>query len=320
MPVSVYLLLGPEEGQKKAYLAKIKENLVKKTGEEPESYRFYPEEKDVSEVLSIAANGSLFSPHRFVILYNVEAYKGNQQKALIAYLKKPAEDATLVLISSKNSVDKKLDSAVPKENRKVFWELFEKDRKNWVRRYFSERNMNLEPEALEDLLEMVDSNSEELKKACDLLFFYFQEGALITSDDVDRILYHSREESVFTLFDKIAYRDLEGALDVCAQLRQAAQGDMVGLLGGLLWQLRKLLDLSLALEEGNSPSQAFGSLRIFGKKQQALMQAGCRNYSSRELQRGVGLIAEYDREARSVRKEMQNPLMDIFLVRFMGKP
>jgi DNA polymerase-3 subunit delta len=136
--------------------------------------------------------------------------------------------------------------------------------------------MTLDPEALDDLLEMVENNTEELKRACEMLNFYFSEGAHIGSEDVDHILYHSKEESVFTLFDKIAARDLEGALDIYSKLRLAAQGEIVQLLGGLLWQIRKLLETALLLEAGINPDQAFRSLKIFGKKRQDLFLSGTR--------------------------------------------
>jgi DNA polymerase-3 subunit delta len=313
----VHLLLGPEEGKKKTHIAKLRDTVKKECGEEPEFYRFYPDEKDISEVISLIANGSLFSPHRFLILYNVDEYKGNQLKYLVEYLKKPVDGATLVLVSSKNSVDKKIDSSVNKSAKIVFWELFERDKKSWVNQFFREKKMTLDPEALDDLLEMVENNTEELKRACEMLNFYFSEGAHIGSEDVDHILYHSKEESVFTLFDKIAARDLEGALDIYSKLRLAAQGEIVQLLGGLLWQIRKLLETALLLEAGINPDQAFRSLKIFGKKRQDLFLSGTRNYSSSELQQGVTLIAEYDREARSVKKEIQPAMMDLFLYRLM---
>ncbi len=309
--------MGPEEGQKKAHIEALRAQLTKDLGEEPENYRFYPDERDISEVLSIVANGSLFAPHRFVLLLDVDAYKGNQQKSLIEYIASPAGDATLVLVTDKTSVDKKLDSAVPKGGKKVFWELFERDKKSWVFQFFRERRMTIEAEAVDDLLEMVENNTEELKKACSVLNFYFAEGAVIGTDDVDRILYHSKEESVFTLFDKITGRDLEGALDVYAKIRLSSGGDMVQILGGLTWQIRKLLDLALLLEGGTGPNQAFAELKLFGKKRQAQFLAGTRKFSSAELQRAVSLLAEFDGKARSVKKEMQEPMMDIFLFELM---
>ena len=311
------MLLGPEEGQKKAYIGQIRERLAKELGEEPEHYRFYPDEKDLSEVISIITNGSLFSPHRLVQLMNVDAYKGNQQKSLIQYLARPVEEVTLIMVSEKNSVDKKLDNAVPKSGKKIFWELFERDRKSWVLQFFREKRISIDGDAVDDLLEMVESNTEELKKACSLLNFYFPEGSVIGSDDVDRILYHSKEESVFTLFDKIAARDLEGALDSYAKIRLSAAGEMVQILGGLLWQIKKLLDTAHLLEGGMNPQQAFSQLKIFGKKRQALFLRGTRNYSSADLQRAVALIADYDSRARSGRKEIQKSMMDIFLYELM---
>jgi DNA polymerase III delta subunit len=65
--------------------------------------------------------------------------KETSLKYLVEYLKKPVDGATLVLVSSKNSVDKKIDSSVNKSAKIVFWELFERDKKSWVNQFFREK-------------------------------------------------------------------------------------------------------------------------------------------------------------------------------------
>jgi len=57
---SVYLLLGPESGEKSQYVKNIREELKSLHGESPELYRFYPFETENGEILQVLRNRSLF--------------------------------------------------------------------------------------------------------------------------------------------------------------------------------------------------------------------------------------------------------------------
>jgi len=318
MTPDLHLLLGPEIGEKRLFIEKIIEGLTAKLGHAPETKRFYPGEKDIREILGEISNGALFADYRVFILERVDEYtRVNQINPLVDMLKNPPDKISLILTSDKNSVDRKITAAVPKDRKKNFWEMFEGAKKSWIQSYFRQRKIQIHQDALEELLDMVDNNTTEMRNACETLMFYFAEGQMITSEDIDRILYHSKEENVFTLFDKIAYRDLEGALEVFGKIRLSQQAEGVQLMAGLLWQIKILLSLSLLTDQGYNDSECWSRLKIQGKKRQKLYAAANQRFSSRELQRAVSLIAEYDKELRSIRKEMQDRIMEVFLYRLI---
>jgi len=64
---SLYLLLGPEEGEKDAFVQRLIDRISKTIGQAPEIHRFYSFDSDVPEVLSALRNGALFSPYRVAL-------------------------------------------------------------------------------------------------------------------------------------------------------------------------------------------------------------------------------------------------------------
>ena len=73
------LLLGPEEGEKSAFIQTIRESLKARLGEPPETTRFYAGESSIADIVLCLRNMSLFSSHRLVIVSNAEVVKGAEE-------------------------------------------------------------------------------------------------------------------------------------------------------------------------------------------------------------------------------------------------
>lgn len=319
MSKNIHILLGPENGEKKEFISKLEKNISKSFGE-PEKYRFYPYDTEVGEIVSIMKNGSLFSSHKMVTISNCEDIKKkNAIDQLVEYCKSPSDDVTLILVSDANKIDTKIEKAIPATQKKIFWEMFENRKKDWVISFFRKKNLTIEYNAVELLLEMIENNTDSMKNDCEKLAFYFKEGARITEEDIENFLYHSREENVFTLFEKICRRDLESSLDVLNSIILAKETQPVQMLSGLLWQLKNLLSLSSLLAQNVNQSEAFLKSNIRGKKSQKTYMEAVRNYKTRELEKRIILIEEYDNRLRTVRTEMQESVIEMFLYKCIKK-
>jgi DNA polymerase-3 subunit delta len=202
---------------------------------------------------------------------------------------------------------------VPKENKVIFWELFENQKKGWIANYFRKQRIEIDPQASLFLLEMVENNTRELRDTCEKLSLFFGEGSRIGYADVEKILYHSKDENVFTLFESVAARDFAAALEVLNQLLLSRDTDPVGLLAGILNQVRKLRNLKALVEQRYSLEEAFSRLKIRGKKVQKIYADGLRAYTLAELRDIVQLIARFDRRARSLKSTLQACLLQLFL-------
>jgi DNA polymerase-3 subunit delta len=311
-----YLLLGPEAGEKEAFLRRLLERLSKEHGSPPEVQRYYPFEGDLTEALANLANGSLFAGHRVLLLNNAEALTRKRELDLLAgYCAHPAPGSTLVMLSDEVArVDRRLDELVPKENKVIFWELFESQKQGWIVNYFKTRGIQVESPAVEFLLDMVDNDTRTLAGTCEKLALFFGSGSRIGYAEVEKILFHSKEENVYTLFERLAQRDFAGSLEVLAQILLAREADAVQLLAGLAAQYRKVLGMKRLLEASYSVEDAAQRLKIRGGKRVLRIYAeGCRRYGLSELESILYLTARFDLRARSLKSTLHGLLLELYL-------
>lgn len=312
-PEPVYLFLGPEIGLKTDEIRNIQETFLKKAGESPELHKYYPYDTSIGEVISLMKNGALFSSYKFVTFMNVEELKKDDIAELILYIKSPGTDCTLFLVSEKTSIDKKITGAIPKKSVRIFWELFENQKKSWISNFFRNEKIGISGDAIEMILEMVENNTNDMRNACSKLSIFFGENSQIEEEDIEHFIYHSKEENVFTLFKKIAAADFSSSIEILHKIALSGEGSPVQLISGLQWQFRKLLTLSQLFAKRYSREEALSKSQIRGKRNQQTYIDGLKSYSTRELQNIIILIAKYDILARELKKDNHLILMELFI-------
>ena len=205
---NAYIFLGPEIGKKQDAIGDIRKKLS--TNRPPEETVFYAVETDAITIANAVQNHSLFAQSRLFIVKNAERITKKDESALIASCMEELEsDTTMVLVSDEFRLNAALDSCCPKENRKVFYELFENEKGEWVRSFFKREGRSIDPGAVDMILEMVENNTEALRRECSRLLLFLPKDRPVKAEDIEQWLSHSREESAFTtLFSRIAAGDL----------------------------------------------------------------------------------------------------------------
>jgi len=122
--------------------------------------------------------------------------------------------------------------------------------------------VEVDRETIEFILEMVENNTHDLDLECGRLADYFAAEGHLGLEQVQTYLYHSREENVFTLFERLAERDFSGCQEVLDKIPLAREAEPIALLGGLLWQVRKLHALHRLVGENYSPEEALARLAV----------------------------------------------------------
>jgi len=321
---SSQLLLGPEEGEKAAFVEKVTQAMGA-GGEAPEISRFYAGESRMADVVLCLRNQTLFARRRLVILANVEEVRRAEEVAtLVEYIGAPASDATLLLLSRgfAGEIDKKIVAAVPKESQKIFWEMFDNQKQGWVTNFFRQRKISIAPDAVDYILDMVENNTRDMRTECERLALFFGPDAAIGLENVEQYIYHSKEENVFTLFDRICERDLGVAEEVLDKILLSREADATQLAAGLLLQFRRLAGFKRMLAENYEPAEAFPRLRIFSKRNQKTYIEASRKFSAADLDTVVQLLTEFDERFRSVRTELHALLLHLlvyYIVRKAGQ-
>jgi len=302
----IYLFTGPEAGEKNDAINSIRDESKKKNGSLDE-YRYFAADVRVADVIAQLQNESLFSSALFIVLRNAEIIKTKAEIELISGWAKQAGNSSniLILVSDEMSVDKKLESAVPAGHRKIFWEMFENRKEQWLVSYFKKNGFGISADAVSQILEMVENNTESLKSECSRFFYCFEPGYQITAADVDKILAHNREESAFTLFESMCDRSkrknerFETAVAILNKIRLSRESNAVSVIAGLTYCFRQLRNWNALFSGGVKPTDA--QLKAGGfssKKNQELYRQASGVWSNGSVASIISLLAATDMSIR----------------------
>jgi DNA polymerase-3 subunit delta len=140
---------------------------------------------------------------------------------------------------------------------------------------------------------------------------------VIAEEDIDNFVYHSKDENVFTLFEKVLLKDLNAALEVFSKITLSGETDPVYLVGGFLRQIRRLLRVKTAVSEGETLQTAFQTYDVRGKKNQRITSEGLRKYTLGELETAQKQGEALDRTLREMKKELQVISFQLYLTRII---
>ena len=280
MSIPLWLFTGPELGERNDALTALRRTVEKKYGQ-LDNHLFYASDTSISSVLDTIRNGSLFAESRFAVVKNAEAIKKKEDiQVLTQWAEQTADDgAFLVLISDEIGIDKKIEALVPKDHKKIFWELFDNKKQDWIRRFFAQSNIRIEQDAVTVLLELVENNTESLKTSCAHISLFLDSGAMLTAETVERLLAHNKEETAFTLFDALSKENFEYALNIRQKLALSKESSPVQLLAGLTYCFRRLRDWHVLVRTG--------TLDDFSLKKRGLLQKKRLNNTAGQVGNGM---------------------------------
>ncbi len=302
----VWLFTGPEVGERNDARKKVLDSLQKKYGD-VETHSLYFGDSSMGELISLLQNGSLFSSAKFVTLKSAELIKKKEDIEMLLEWIKSAEkngdgnSAFLVLISDEISVAKKISDAVPKTQQKVFWEMFENKKQDWVRNFFRKENIQIDEDAVAALLELVENNTDALKTACSNLALFFEKGSQLSSDEIEKVLAHNKEETPFSLFDALSFGNLEAALSINQKLLLAKNSSPIQIIAGLSYCFRRLNDWHrLHSESGYLDDYALKRNGFTSKKSVEQYRRAAKLWDPVQTTKITAHLAETDLQLRSM--------------------
>ena len=312
-----YIFLGPETGKKQDAIEEIRKKFA--AGGPPEETVFYAGETPLVEIANAVQNHSLFAQSRLFIVKNAEQIKKKEDISLLASCMRELEpDTALILISDEFKLAAGLDDCVPKENRRVFYELFESEKSEWLRSFFRREGYRIEPDGIDVILEMVENNTDALRRECSRLTLFLPKDRPATAADIEKWLSHNREESAFTLFSRIAAGDTSKAVESLHTLL-AAKESAQGILATLAWCFRKLRDYLALVKNGEPNSFELKKIGLSSPKARDDYAAAARRYHAAAADACLALTAKYDILTRASGTALEQALMDVYLIKIINK-
>ncbi|MDR0410890.1 MAG: DNA polymerase III subunit delta [Treponema sp.] len=312
---SCLLFLGPEIGEKQDAVAEIRRTLQDK-GAPPEETSFYAGETPAAAMTAIMRNGALFAEKRLFFIKNAENLKKKDEiDILVDYMSVPQQNTVLVVISDETTIAKPLENAVPPNAKRIFWEMFENRKREWVLSFFKRKGFSITEDGIDAILEMVENNTQAFRRECSHLCRFLDKGKPVKAEDVEEWLSHTRAESAFTLFSRLATGDLAKSLETMHTLLMAKEAPPA-ILAGLAWCFQKLRDYLFLIEEHKVDGPSDVELRKIGltsPRTRKDYENARRRYNVWQADLCVSLTAEYDMLARSMGAGLENLLMDRYV-------
>jgi DNA polymerase-3 subunit delta len=304
--------LGPELGEKLDALDALRSGLPR-----AEETTFYAGETSLQEIVSVVQNGSLFAENRLFIIKNAELIKKKEDvELLVSSIKRPPENTTIVLVSEEIKLDKRIEDAVPKENKTIFWELFENKKTDWLASFFRREGRRIDDSGIETILEMVENNTDALRRECRRLILFLDKDKTVTGADVERCLSHTREESAFTLFAAMARGNLQRSLEIVRSLTGARES-IPAITGTLAWCFRKLRDyLALCASGGGGNDFELKKIGLSSSKTRADYREAAKRWPRADG--ALALLGEYEYLFRSSGGAWEEILMDRLILKLSG--
>jgi DNA polymerase-3 subunit delta len=307
--MGAFIFLGPELGKKQDALLAVKKKITN-----PEEFTYYAGETPARIIADTLQNHCLFSDTRIIIVKNAELIKQKDDIDLISLCIRNIEsNTTLILLSDETKLASGLDNAVPAANKQIFYELFEREKSEWLRSFFRQEGYTIDKDGINAILEMVENNTEALRTECTRLMYFLPKDKPCTSQDIEKWLSHNREETVFNLFSRIASGDLSKSLESLAAML-AAKESAQGILAGLAWRFRKLQDYINLAESGNLNNIELKKLGLSLPKIKDDFAAAARRYGANDVEKCLAMTARYDTLLRSPAAAMENLLMDRYIL------
>ncbi len=318
----VYALTGPESGDKSAFLKEIRAAITQKNGSAPDVHRFYQFETLNGEMFEALQNNSLFSDHALVILSQLENAPQHLVNSIVEYCKNPSSASTLVLISQEFRLPRKLDTVIEKDAKKIFYEMFDSRKPQWVRQACSSLNLSIDEEAVTLLLDLVANDTAILRSTIMTLGqFLSREGkSHITEADIESYIQHTRSESVFSLFESIATHTYQHTMKTLNALLAEESGGGIAIVSILLWIFRRLTSIQENREDGASWEESAKNARVNGKKtpitrkkDHEIYRQAAKRYSLAECKKIIVLLSEYDISIRENPNELEQTLLELLI-------
>lgn len=323
--MSLYLYSGPEFGERDDAVSAIKDSLQKKFSS-CEFYSYYSVETPIADAMQKLYGASLFSDATCVVFHGAEQIKKKEDVQKIAEWANGAPDSSvLILVSDEISCDAKLEKIVPKECRRQFWEMYEEAKIPWLKNYFSKNGYSIESDACEEILDLVENNTQALKNECSRFFVCFPTGAKITVENVDSLIEHGREESAFTLFDamadgsKNAAARLESALAILQKIRLSKDSSSVMIISGLSYCFRRLSAWHALKSCGKTDDFSLKTNGFASKKSRRQFAAAERVWNHGQSAAICALLSETDMQIRSGGSGVEDTILQMLLYEIIMK-
>lgn len=274
MAKKIYLFSGDSflvEEKSRAVLAEAE----KKYGPQLARQTFYLKDTPLESILTQARTLPFLAEFQVFLIRECEKMKKEDLEALAQYLDKAPDTASLVFESEAATEKSPLFELAVKHGQAL---VIEKERgRSAAHRYIEEKlrqfGKTMPPGVRRRLEDEVGDSPMFLDSILNQLILYAGEKTEITDEMLDLFEEKWAQADAFQLIDAVFSGDAARSLAVFHELTDSSDGDVLVLIGLLNWQLKRLWQAAVLLEEGQSEGAIQKKCKVFPKHAKSFMAA-----------------------------------------------
>ena len=302
-PLPVYILHGEESILVQEALTEIKVHGLPKTAVDFNLDIFTGKDTTATKVADAARMLPAFAERRMVIVKDADKLKVDTLSDLQAYLDDPSPSTVLVFVGQKFDARTKFYKSAKKAGTAIkFDHPTARQLPNLIRNRARMMNIRLREDAIRALSDSVGANLGAMVAALEKVALYVgpDSGKEITAQDVEAVVSHVREESIFALSDAIGTQDLSAALTLIHQIVAVSRNHPLALLGLVASHWRRLTIVRALLDDRAPRGDIEAALSLPPFVVEKMMRQA-RNQSLDRLVLGLRAIASADQALKGGR-------------------
>ena len=289
----VYFLFGPETYLRDEAARLIADQAMSGTLlHEFNDSTFNLTSDDARDAIAAAEQLPMMSQRRVVRIKNLGKLKEADEEVLLNYVNRPVDTSVVIFITEEIDKRKKLAKVLMAGAAFEFQPLKLNELQAWIRFYLKDLTAEIEPQALQRILETVISDLHTLANELNKLAAAALPSGRITTELVDSLVGRSREHMNWELSDHIVSRNRRGALKTLKDLLDDGVEPLL-LIGLIAGTYRRMALAKALLSQGASPATIFSEVRMPPFKQRDYL-AMLNRVDSERLARTIRRVAETD--------------------------
>jgi DNA polymerase-3 subunit delta len=269
-------------------------------------------------VAACNAMGLFVGNGRLVIVDEVDRWKSDDVKAVVAYLASPAPATVLALVAAEMKLDSPLAKAVKKAGDLLTYDVQKRRVPEWVAEQFARLGAKADRDACRALVEVVGDDLDDLSSEIDKLATWAG-GETITVAVVEEMAVGRAETPIFSVTDAWGRRDVGAVLTTTESLlertHRTRSGEILRIAASLVGHVGRVRRIQRLADQGVRARDAAGKLKMHPfAAEKAFAQAA--NFSADELSVAVVRLAELDAAAKGGSRlpaelELDRALVDV---------
>jgi len=289
----IYFLFGPETYLRDEAARSIADQAMSGTLlHEFNDSTFNLTSDDARDAIAAAEQLPMMSQRRVVRIKNLAKLKEADEEVLLNYVNRPVDTSVVIFITEEIDKRKKLAKVLMAGAAFEFQPLKLNELQAWIRFYLKDLTAEIEPQALQRILETVISDLHTLANELNKLAAAALPSGRITTELVDSLVGRSREHMNWELSDHIVSRNRRGALKTLKDLLDDGVEPLL-LIGLIAGTYRRMALAKALLSQGASPATIFSEVRMPPFKQRDYL-AMLNRVDSERLARTIRRVAETD--------------------------